>query len=101
MDDDPFRRRRELHEALGRRRVELTEVVTFEPGRLFETRVVEGVHVDGRWEFEAMTAATRLTFTRTVRLPLRLRALRLVVAFGTALDFASFPRRLKRGIETS
>jgi hypothetical protein len=48
-----------------------------------------------------MTAATRLTFTRTVRLPLRLRALRLVVTLSTALDFASFPRRLKRAIETS
>jgi hypothetical protein len=97
----PGTRFREVHKALGRRRVELTEVVTFEPERLFEIRVVEGVPVDGRWEFEATDGGTRLTFTPTVRLPRGLRALRLLVAFSTALVFAGFHRRLKRAIETS
>jgi hypothetical protein len=66
---------REVHRAMGRRRVELTEVVTFEPGRRFEVRVVEGPPVDGRWDFEAIDGGTRLTLTPTVRLPRALGAL--------------------------
>ena len=33
---------REVHKALGRERVELTEVVECDPGRLFHIRVVKG-----------------------------------------------------------
>jgi Polyketide cyclase / dehydrase and lipid transport len=92
---------REVHRAMGRRRVELTEVVTFEPGRRFEVRVVEGPPVDGRWDFEAIDGGTRLTLTPTVRLPRALGALQPIVAFGTALVFAGFHRRLKRALEAS
>jgi uncharacterized protein YndB with AHSA1/START domain len=42
---------REVHKAMGRRRVELTEVVEYDPGRLFHIRVVEGPPIDGRWVF--------------------------------------------------
>jgi hypothetical protein len=92
---------REVHKAMGRRRTELTEVVTFDPGRRFEIRVVDGPPVDGRWDFEAIDGGTRLTLTPTVRLRRGLRALEPVVAFGTALVFAGFHRRLKRALETS
>jgi uncharacterized protein YndB with AHSA1/START domain len=92
---------REVHKAMGRRRTELTEVVTFDPGRRFEIRVVDGPPVDGRWDFEAIDGGTRLTLTPTVRLRRGLRALQPVVAFGTALVFAGFHRRLKRALETS
>jgi uncharacterized protein YndB with AHSA1/START domain len=95
----PGTRFREVHRAFGRRREELTEVVTFDPGRRFEIRVVEGAPVDGRWDFEAADGGTRLTFTPTVRLPRGLGVLRPVVAFGTALVFAGFHRRLKRALE--
>jgi uncharacterized protein YndB with AHSA1/START domain len=95
----PGTRFREVHKAMGRRRVELTEVVTFDPGRRFEIRVVEGPPVDGRWDFEAIDGGTRLTLTPTVRLGRGLGALRPVVAFGTALAFAGFHRRLKRALE--
>jgi hypothetical protein len=55
---------------MGRRRVELTEVVECDPGRLFHIRVVEVPPVDGRWEF-ALTPAggTRLTLTPLAQLP--------------------------------
>jgi len=42
---------REVHWVMGRRRVELTEVVECDPGRLFHIRVVEGPPIDGRWQF--------------------------------------------------
>jgi uncharacterized protein YndB with AHSA1/START domain len=90
---------REVHRAMGRRRVEVTEVVTFEPGRRFEIRVIEGPPVDARWDFEAIDEGTRLTLTPTVRLPRALGALEPIVAFGTALVFAGFHRRLKRALE--
>jgi uncharacterized protein YndB with AHSA1/START domain len=54
LTDGPVRagtRFREVHKILGRRRVELTEVVECDPGRVFQIRVVEGPPVDGRWEF--------------------------------------------------
>jgi hypothetical protein len=38
----PGTRLREIHKVLGIRRVEVTEVVVFEPGRRFDIRVVEG-----------------------------------------------------------
>ena len=65
---------RDVHKAMGRRRVELTEVVECDRGRLFHIRVVEGPPVDGRWEF-ALTPAggTRLTLTPLAHLPGRAR----------------------------
>jgi uncharacterized protein YndB with AHSA1/START domain len=95
----PGTRFREVHKAMGRRRVEVTEVVVFEPGRRFDIRVVHGVPVDGRWDFEPADGGTRLTLTPTVRLPRPLRVLEPVVAFLTALAFSRFHRRLKRNLE--
>ena len=61
---------REVHKAMGRRRVELTEVVECDPGRLFHIRVVEGPPVDGRWEFAPTPAGgTRVTLTPLAHLP--------------------------------
>ena len=60
---------REVHKAMGRRRVEITEIVVFEPGRRFDIRVVDGPPVDARWDYEPHGAGTRLTFTPSVRLP--------------------------------
>jgi uncharacterized protein YndB with AHSA1/START domain len=92
----PGTRFREVHAAMGRRREELTEVVVYEPGRRFDIRVVEGIPVDGRWDFEPVEAGTRLTFTPAVRLPGPLAPL---VAFGTSVVFARFHRRLKHALE--
>jgi uncharacterized protein YndB with AHSA1/START domain len=64
----PGTRLREVHKALGRRRVEITEFVVYEPGRRFDTRVIDGPPVDGRWDFEPTGGGTRLTFTPSVRL---------------------------------
>jgi uncharacterized protein YndB with AHSA1/START domain len=92
---------REVHKAMGVRRVEITEVVIFEPGRRFEIRVVDGPPVDGRWDFEpAAGGGTRLTLTPLVRLPGPLRHAAPLVAFSTALVFARFHRRLKRALES-
>jgi uncharacterized protein YndB with AHSA1/START domain len=41
-------RLREVHKALGRRRVEITEFVVYEPGQRFEIRMVDGPPLDGR-----------------------------------------------------
>ena len=95
----PGTRFREVHELLGRRRTQITEVGAFEPGRRFEVRVVEGPPVDGRWDFEAVGDGTRLTFTPEVRLPRVLRPLRPIVALSTSLVFAVFHRRLRRALE--
>jgi hypothetical protein len=95
----PGTRFREVHKVIGRRRVEVTEVMVFEPGRRFDIRVVEGPPVDGRWDFEPAEAGTRLTMTPTVRLPRPLRHAEPIVAFATALAFARFHRRLKRALE--
>jgi uncharacterized protein YndB with AHSA1/START domain len=92
---------REVHKVLGIRRVEITEVVVFEPGRRFDIRVVEGPPVDGRWDFESAGAGTRLTLTPTARLPGPLRVAEPLVAFMTALAFGRFHRRLKRALEAS
>ena len=91
---------REIHKAMGRRRTEITEVVTFERGRRFEIRVVDGPPVDGRWDFEAIDGGTRLTFTPLVRPPGPLERAAPLMAFATALVFARFHRRLKRALET-
>src|SRR4051795_5615143 len=78
---------REVHKALGRRRVELTEVVAFEPGRLFHIRVVEGPPVDGRWTFAPSAAGTRLTLTPLAHLGGRARAFNGLMEGMTALVF--------------
>ncbi len=89
---------REVHKALGKRRVEITEIVAFEPGRVFEIRVVDGPPVDGRWDFEAAGAGTRLTFTPTARV---LRLMRPAAELMTALAFRRYHRKLKRALEGS
>ena len=61
---------REVHKTLGIRRVEITEVVVYEPGRRFDIRVLSGPPVERRWDFEPVGDGTRLTLTPTVRLPL-------------------------------
>src|SRR5690348_11993106 len=77
LTDGPVRagtRFREVHKLLGRRRVELTEVVECDPGRVFHIRVVEGPPVDGRWEFAPTPGGgTRLTLTPLAHLSGRLR----------------------------
>jgi len=91
---------REVHKALGRRRVELTEVVECDPGRLFHIRVVEGPPVDGRWEFAPRPAGgTRLTLTPLAHLPGRARIANRAMEQMTALVFRRFHRRLKRALE--
>jgi hypothetical protein len=92
---------REVHKVLGRQRVEITEVVVFQPGRRFDVRVVEGPPVDGRWDFEAAPAGTRLTFTPTARLPAPLRRVQPLVELLTAFLFARFHARLARAVEGS
>ncbi len=88
---------REVHKAMGRRRVELTEVVECDPGRLFHIRVVEGPPVDGRWEFASTPAGgTRVTLTPLAHLPGRARIANRAMEQMTALVFRRFHRRLKR-----
>ena len=96
----PGTRFREVHRALGRRRVEITEVVVFEPGRRFDIRVVEGPPVDGRWELEPAGAGTRLTMTPSARLPGPLRVAAPLVELATAAVMSRFHRRLKRALES-
>jgi hypothetical protein len=95
----PGTRFREIYKALGRTRVEITEIVTFEPGRRFEIRMLEGVPVDGRWDFEPTPHGTRLTMTPTWRLPAWLAFARPGLSVLTVASFAVFHRRLNRAIE--
>lgn len=97
----PGTRFREVHKVLGRRRVEITEVVAAEPARRFEIRVVEGPPIDGRWDFEPTASGTRVTLTPTARLGGRLRAAAPLVEGATALAFRRYHRRLKRALEKS
>jgi uncharacterized protein YndB with AHSA1/START domain len=90
---------REVHRALGRDRVEITEVAEFEPPHVFAMRVIEGPPVDGRWTFEPAGAGTKVTLTPTARLPRAVRKAEPLVAFLTALAFERFHRRLKRALE--
>ena len=92
-------RLREVHKILGRRRVEITEFVVYEPGQRFEIRVVEGPPVDGRWDFQATPTGTRLTFTPIVRLGGHRRHFEPLVAWATLLVFRRYHRRLKRALE--
>jgi uncharacterized protein YndB with AHSA1/START domain len=103
LTDGPVRagtRFREVHKMLGRRRVELTEVVECDPGRLFHIRVVEGPPVDGRWEFAPTPdGGTRLTLTPLAHLRGRARVANGALEQMTALGFRRFHRRLKRALE--
>jgi uncharacterized protein YndB with AHSA1/START domain len=91
---------REVHRVMGRRRVELTEVVEHDPGRLFHIRVLEGPPVDGRWEFAATPGGgTRVTLTPLAHLSGRARIANRAMEQMTALVFRRFHRRLKRALE--
>lgn len=92
-------RLRETHKVLGRRRVEITEVVVYEPGRRFDIRMVDGPPLDGRWDFEPSAGGTRLTFTPIVRLTGFRQRFEPLLVFGTRLVFRRFHRRLKRALE--
>lgn len=92
-------RLREVHKVLGRRRVEITEFVVYEPGQQFEIRMVDGPPLDGRWDLEPSPVGTRLTFTPIVRLTgLRKRVEPLMVG-ATLVVFRRFHRRLKHALE--
>jgi len=103
LTDGPVRagtRFREVHKLMGRRRVELTEVVECEPGRVFHIRVVEGPPVDGRWEFEPTAGGgTRVTLTPLAHFSGRMRIANRAMEQMTALAFRRFHRRLKRALE--
>jgi uncharacterized protein YndB with AHSA1/START domain len=91
---------REVHKVMGRRRVELTEVVECTPGELFHIRVLEGPPVDGRWEFApTATGGTRVTFTPFAHLLGPPRIANRAMEHLTALAFRRFHRRLKRALE--
>src|SRR4051794_34123409 len=91
---------REVHKVMGRRRVELTEVVECDPGRVFHIRVVEGPPVDGRWEFAPTpSGGTRVTLTPLAHLSGRARVANRAMEQMTALVFHRFHRRLKRALE--
>jgi uncharacterized protein YndB with AHSA1/START domain len=92
-------RLREVHKVLGRRRVEITEFVVYEPGRRFDIRVIDGPPVDGRWDFAPSGAGTLLTFTPIVRLTGSRQRLEPFLVRATLLVFRRFHRRLKRALE--
>jgi uncharacterized protein YndB with AHSA1/START domain len=93
-------RLREIHKVLGRRRVEITEFVVYEPGRRFDIRVVDGPPLDGRWDFEPSTAGTRLTFTPIVRLTGFSARFEPLLILASRFVFRRFHRRLKRALES-
>jgi uncharacterized protein YndB with AHSA1/START domain len=91
---------REVHKAMGRRRVELTEVVECDPGRLSHIRVVEGPPVDGRREFAPTPdGGTRVTLTPLAHLPGRARIANRAMELMMALVFRGFHRRPKHALE--
>jgi uncharacterized protein YndB with AHSA1/START domain len=92
-------RLREVHSVLGRRRVEITEFVVYEPGRRFDIHMVDGPPLDGRWDFAPCPGGTRLTFTPIVRLTGLRRRLEPVMVLATRVVFRRFHRRLKRALE--
>jgi len=92
-------RLREIHKVLGRRRVEITEFVVYEPGRRFDIRIVDGPPLDGRWDFEPSGVGTRLTFTPLVRLTGLPQRFEPAVVLATLLVFRRMHRRLKRALE--
>src|SRR3954453_12355940 len=91
---------REVHKVMGRRRVELTEVVECDPGRVFHIRVLEGPPIDGRWEFAPTpSGGTRVTLTPLAHLSGRARIANRAMEQITALVFRRFHRRLERALE--
>lgn len=90
-----------LHEihTLGRRRVEITEFVVYEPGRRFDIRMVDGPPLDGRWDFEASGEGTLLTFTPIPRLTGWRRPFEPLMVLMSLVIFRRFHRRLKRALE--
>jgi uncharacterized protein YndB with AHSA1/START domain len=94
-------RLREVHKVLGRRRVEITEFVVYEPGRRFDIRMVDGPPLDGRWDFEPCNGGTRLTFTPIVRLTGFKQRFEPVLILATRVVFRRFHRRLKHALEAS
>lgn len=94
-------RLREVHKALGRRRVEITEFVVYDPGRRFEIHMIDGPPLDGRWDFEPSPAGTLLKFTPLVRLTGVAKRLEPVMILATLAIFRRFHRRLKRVLEGS
>jgi uncharacterized protein YndB with AHSA1/START domain len=95
----PGTRLREIHKVLGRRGVEITEFVVYEPGRRFDIRMVDGPPLDGRWDFEPSDGGTLLTFTPIVRLTGLRQRLEPLIVRATLLVFRRFHRRLKRALE--
>jgi uncharacterized protein YndB with AHSA1/START domain len=92
-------RLREVHKVLGRRRVEITEIVVYDPGRRFEIRMVDGPPLDGRWDFAPSPVGTRLTFTPIPRLTGSRKRLEPLMILATLVVFRRFHRRLKRALE--
>jgi uncharacterized protein YndB with AHSA1/START domain len=92
-------RLREVHKVLGRRRVQITEIVVYEPGRRLEIRMVDGPPVDGRWDFAPSGAGTLLTFTPIFRLTGIMQRLEPMLVLATRAVFWRFHRRLKRALE--
>src|SRR3954463_3586888 len=103
LTDGPVRagtRFREVHKVMGRRRVELTEVVECDPGRVFHVRVVEGPQVDGRWEFAPTPGGgTRVTLTPLAHLSGRAPLANGAMEHVPALVSRRYHRRLKRALE--
>jgi uncharacterized protein YndB with AHSA1/START domain len=94
-------RLREVHKVLGRRRVEITEFVVYEPGQRFEIHMVDGPPLDGRWDFEPSPAGTRLIFTPIPRLTGPRKRLEPLMILATLTVFRRFHRRLKHAVEAS
>jgi hypothetical protein len=92
-------RLREIHKVLGRRRVEITEFVVYEPGHRFEIHMVDGPPLDGRWDFEPSPVGTRLTFTPIVRLSGYRNRFEPLMVGATLLVFRRFHQRLKQALE--
>jgi uncharacterized protein YndB with AHSA1/START domain len=94
-------RLREVHKVLGRRRVEITEFVVYEPGRRFEIAMVDGPPLDGRWDLEPSGQGTRVTFTPILRASGLAQRVEPVLILATLLVFRRFHRRLKRALEAT
>ena len=57
-------RLREVRVVLGRRLESVTEVVTYQPDRRFEIRILSGpMPVEDRWAFEEAAGGTRVVFS--------------------------------------
>jgi ligand-binding SRPBCC domain-containing protein len=94
---------REVHQVMGRRNEQVTEVLVHEPGKRFDVGIVEGpVPVDGRWDFEPTEGgSTRLTFTASGRLRFPVVVLQPVVVAAMKRSFTRYHARLKQALEAS